>query len=137
MKTIDREVFEQVGNVLYAVATDQHVQPIEIGELKMLISDHWHSATTTSQGAPVSEETHCILTTMDTLQGASVSASEAFRIFENFLRVRSDVFTNELKQKVIKVAGAITRIFSEDNEAPNQYLEKTQELFHLETSIPS
>jgi len=135
MKTIDREVFEQVGNALYAVVTEQRVKPIEIGELKMLISDHWHSKAATSLEPLVSEETHCILTTMDTLQGENISARQAFGIFEKFVRAHADAFTDDLKQKTLHVAGAITRIFSKDNDVPNQYLEKIQELFHFEKLI--
>ena len=41
MKIDNRDIFEQIGNLFYSIAADQHVKPLEVGELKALISKDW------------------------------------------------------------------------------------------------
>ena len=94
MKMDNRDVYEQLGNLFYAIATDQMIKPLEIGQLKMLISEEWLPRNAGSDGSMISEEAHCILVTIDTLQGNNVTSDEAFRDFAKFYAVHQEVFTN-------------------------------------------
>lgn len=118
MKIDNRDIFEQIGNLFYAVAADQHVKPLEVAELKSLISKDWLPRNHGHEPI-VSDETHFILMTMDTLEGNQTDAKDAFRDFSKFYKLHPEVFTRELKQRIVDTALEITRVFKADNPFGN------------------
>lgn len=130
MKVDNRDIYEQIGNLFYSIAADQHVKPLEVGELKSLISKDWRPLNLTE--SVVSEETHCIVMTMDSLQGNQVSALEAFGEFSIFYSLNPEVFSKEVKQRMLDTAVEITRIFKADNPFNNPHLEALKDLLKLE-----
>lgn len=129
MKIDNRDIFEQVGNLFYAIAADQHVKPLEVGELKSLISKDWLPRNLGE--SVVSEETHCILMTMDSLTGSNATAKEAFKEFSQFYRVHPEVFSREVKQRMLDTAVEITKIFKADNPFSNPHLVALRDLLKL------
>lgn len=133
MKIDNRDVYEQIGNLFYAIAADQHVKPLEVGELKLLISKDWLPRNLAANESVVSDETHCILVTMDTLEGNKVSAKYAFNEFSRFYAVHPEVFTREVKQRIFDTVAAITKIFQADNPFENAHLLPLKKLLDLGT----
>lgn len=128
MKVDNRDIYEQIGNLFYSIAADQHVKPLEVGELKSLISKDWLPQNSKSF---VSEETHCIVMTMDSLEGNQVSAKEAFGEFSKFYTLHPEVFSKEVKQRMLDTAVDITKIFKADNPLDNPQLAALKDLLQL------
>jgi hypothetical protein len=122
MKIENRDIFEQIGTLFYAIAAEQHVKPLEEAELKFLISENWLPRNLEQTKSVVSDETHFILTTMDNLEGAQTPAREAFSQFAKFYEFHPEVFSAELTQRIVDTAEQITRIFKTDNPADNAQL---------------
>lgn len=131
MKIDNRDIYEQIGNLFYAIAADQHVKPLEVAELKLLISKDWLPRNIEGNEPMVSDETHCILVTMDALAGSKTSGSEAFKDFSRFYANHSEVFNNEVKQRIFDTALEITKIFKADNPFENVHLVALENIFGL------
>jgi hypothetical protein len=128
MKIETRDIFEQIGTLFYAVAVEQHIKPLEVAELKLLISRDWLPRNHEATRSIVPDETHFIMTTMDSLQGASTSAQQAFGQFAKFYAVHPEVFSSEITQQIIDTATEITRIFKADNPLENVSLMALKDL---------
>jgi hypothetical protein len=128
MKIDNRDIFEQIGNLFYAIAAVQHVKPLEIAELKLLISSEWLPRNFETDQSIIPDETHFILFTMDTLAANSVSAQEAFNEFAKFYTVHPEVFSNELKERVLKTAIDIVKIFEANSPLDNVILKALKQL---------
>ncbi|HEY0742056.1 MAG TPA: hypothetical protein VGD40_11370 [Chryseosolibacter sp.] len=135
MNIDNRDIFEQIGNAFYAVAADQHVKPLEVGELKLLISNDWLPRTTAGNEALVSDEAHSIIMAIDSLQTAQTKSNDAFKEFASFYHKHPDVFSNDLKERIVKTARDIVKIFKADNRKPNRHLEALKNLFQLQKQI--
>lgn len=110
METFKREIFEQLGNLFYAIAAEQHVPLITSGELKMAIKKDWLSATNRDGAQKVSEAAHLIGVTIDSLQNEQVPFSDAFASFERFYRKHQEQFSHALKKQVLETADTVMRI---------------------------
>jgi hypothetical protein len=120
MKTIVtdiREIYEHIGNLIYALAMDRSVEPIDFPRLKLLVSSYWIPRTSSSMGSLVSREGHVILLTMDMLLAEKTRPLDAYRNFEHFFMVYPEVFTNELKKIIMDTAVEIDQLF--DNKRPS------------------
>lgn len=122
MKIDSRDFFEQLGNLFYAIAAEQHVKPLEAGELKLLISRDWLPRSLGQNRSVVSDETHFILMTMDTLQAAETSARAAYNQFAKFYSLHPEIFTTELTERILQTAIEITAVFKADNPSDNTHL---------------
>ncbi|MCD9015147.1 hypothetical protein [Parachryseolinea silvisoli] len=122
MKIENRDIFEQIGTIFYAIAAEQHVKPLEVAELKMLISRDWLPRNHEKTKSVVSDETHFILTTLDALQGAETTARYAFDQFVHFYKLHSELFSVDLAQRIVATATDITRIFQADSPLENKSL---------------
>ena len=122
MKSISREISEQIGNLIYAIVADQHIKPLEMAELKLLISKDRLSRKRDDSENPVSDETHFILTTIDSLETSKVSSKDAFDEFHKFYLIHPEVFTAEVKRRILDKCNEIGRIFNADNPSDNEHL---------------
>lgn len=130
MKIDNEDIFEQIGNMFYAIAADQNIKPIEVAELKSLISKDWLPQNLDEYF--VSDATHCILVTMDSLEGNNATAKEAYNEFLKFYRVHPEVFSNEVKQRMLDTAVEITKVFKADNPLNNPHLDALRNLLNLD-----
>ncbi len=130
MKIDNRDIFEQVGNLFYSIAADQHVKPLEVGELKSLISKDWLPRNLSE--SLVSDETHFILMTMDSLSGTHTSSKEAFNEFAKFYALHSEAFSKEVKQRMLDTAVEIAKVFKADNPFNNPHLMALRDMLNLE-----
>lgn len=133
MENFKREIFEQIGNLLYAIADDQHVTLLESGELKMLLKDDWlmdpdHTSKENSSEAP-----HLIMLTVDTLQAQGASAKSAFQSFTDFYTKHREQFTEALKERIMDRVTAITRLFPSKDRQKNNHVIQLQLLFQNST----
>jgi hypothetical protein len=126
----NRDIFEQVGNLFYAIAVDQHIQPLEVGELKSLISKDWLPRNLTK--SLVSDETHFILVTMDSLQGNKVTANEAFSDFSKFYMLHPEVFSKEVRKRLLDTSVKIAKVFKADNPFNNPHLMELRDILNFE-----
>jgi hypothetical protein len=108
MKIENRDIYEQIGNLFYAVATDQHVAPMELAKLKSLISKDWLPR---NPEAMISDETHWILLVLDALEGANVPSDIAYKNFKTFYQVHAEVFRKEVRQRIYDTCEEITKVF--------------------------
>lgn len=127
MKNFKREIFEQLGNLFYALASDQEVPPMASGELKMLLKKDWLTEPQRVSEDKVSEAAHLIGLTIDTLETDKTPAREAFRSFSVFYSEHREQFSAALKQKVMETAEGIMKIFPSGKA--NAHLEELKILF--------
>lgn len=111
MENFKREIFEQLGNLFYALAADQQISPMESGELKMLLRKDWLTEPSHASDDKVSEAAHLIGLTIDSLQNQKVAAGDAYRMFSAFYKKHQEQFSYALKQKVMETAESIVKIF--------------------------
>ena len=133
MNTESRDIYEQIGNLFYAIAAEQHVKPLEVAELKLLISQNWSPRNRQADEPIISDASHWILVTIDTLQAANVPARNAYNDFARFYSIHPEVFTDELKLLIVNTCTEITKIFAEDNKAGNVHLSELKTLFKQKT----
>jgi hypothetical protein len=130
MKIDNKDIFEQIGNLFYAIAADQNVKPIEVAELKSLISKDWLPRNLNER--VVSDATHCILVTMDSLKGNKATAKEAYDEFLKFYRAHSEVFSSEVKERMLDTALEIIKVFRADNPLNNPHVDALRNLLNLD-----
>ena len=111
MENFKREIFEQLGKLFYALASDQRVSAMASGELKMLLRKDWLTEPEHLSKDKVSEAAHLIGLTVDTMETEQVTSREAFSDFSAFYRIHQEQFSSALKQKIMETAEAIVEIF--------------------------
>jgi hypothetical protein len=121
MKTDNREFFEQLGNLFYSLGVDRSVEPIEVSELKMLISKDWMSQPQDSD-LPIPEGVHCMFLEIDTLLAADAPSDEAYRDFAQYYTLHSEIFTTELVERIRETALAINAFFPQHNAYKKNHL---------------
>jgi len=131
MKIKNQEAFERIGNLLYAIAMDQHVKPIEIGELKLLISEDWLPRPA-SGFRILSKESHQILLAIDSLLAEKVSAAESYRRFATFYLLNEQIFNHELRKKIYDTAAHITKLFEINDSVKNVHFESLKKLLRID-----
>jgi hypothetical protein len=129
METFEKEVFEKLGNLFYAIAKDQHVKPLEFGELKMIIRKHGVSDAGGPAAEVVPEAAHHIVLAMDALKAEEASAEEAFQEFTKFYTTHKKQFSDSLKKKILLTAEAITEVFPSQSHLKNNHIIKLKLLF--------
>ena len=127
MNIEQRDVFEQIGNLFYAIAADQHVTPLEVAELKSLISKDWQPRD--REAFRVSDEAHYLLVTIDALERSKATASETFKAFTEFYASHQEVFSKEITQRILETAEEITKIFKA-GKPDNPHLQTLKELLN-------
>lgn len=130
METFEREIFEELGNLFYSIAKDQHVTPLQFGELKMLLQKDWLNDSRDIASGSVNEASHLILFAMDTLQGQSASPDAAFESFARFYGDHHEQFSEALKDEIIRTAMAVTQVFPSREGKKNSHIAKLEFLFH-------
>lgn len=130
MEKFEREIFEQLGNLFYSIAKDQHVTPLQFGELKMILRKDWLTDPKHIGSDSVPEAVHLIIFAMDTLQGQSASPESAFESFTNFYAEHREQFSEALKDEIIRTAMEVTRVFPSGSGRINNHIQKLKLLFH-------
>jgi hypothetical protein len=130
MENFKREIFEQLGNLFYALAADQEVSLMESGELKMLLRKDWLTEPELRPEDKVSEASHLIGLTIDALQNEKVPAEKAYKDFEKFYVKHREQFSFALKQKILETADTIIKIFT-TSEDKNPHMEGLTRLFEV------
>ena len=121
MKTDNRDFFEQLGNLFYALAVDRSIEPIEFSELKMIISKYWMSQPQDSE-LPIPQDVHFMFVEMDTLQATDVPSSEAYNSFVRFYNLHPEAFTAELVERIKETATLIDGIFPKHHPYKKNHL---------------
>lgn len=134
METFKREIFEQLGNLFYAIAAEQHAPLITSGELKMAIKKDWLSATIGDGAQKVSEAAHLIGVTIDSLQNEQVPSPDAFAAFESFYRKHEEQFSHALKKQVLETADTVMRILPSTAKR-NECYESVKKLLHVSSDL--
>ena len=136
MKTSNREFFEQLGNLFYALAVDRSVEPIEFSELKMLISKDWMAQPQDSD-FPVPEGIHFMFFNIDTLLTTNVPSEEAYNDFVRFYKTNPEMFTEELVEKIHQTAIEIDALFSVHHPYKKNHLSSLLLLLGVEKKTPN
>jgi hypothetical protein len=129
MENFKREIFEQLGKLFYAIAKDQQVDSMEIGELKMIMRKDWLNDPHATAADPVTEASHLIIFTIDSLQAEAASAEQEFSAFTRFYEKHREQFSAALKEKILATAVAITEIFPSGSRLKNNHIIKLNLLF--------
>lgn len=134
METFRREIFEHLGCVFYAIAAEQRTPLIMAGELKMAINRDWLSAANGDGAQKVSEASHLIGVTIDSLQSEQMPASEAFAAFETFYRKHEEQLSHALKKQILETADTIMRILPSALKR-NECYERLKNLLSVPTNV--
>jgi hypothetical protein len=129
MNNYKENIFKSIGNLLYAISKDRKPSLIARGEIRMLLSEIWFADTMYGRSDKATRAPKVISLTFDTLANQNVSADEAFENFENFYLSFPEIFSLQLKQKIMETAEAILDVIH-IGRGPNKYMEKLRLLFH-------
>ena len=135
MEVDKRIALEQIGNLFYAIAVEQHVRPLEVPELKLMISREWIPKNSLNQEFMVSDATHCIVMTIDANIGAGMSPDEAYDQFADFYHAHSTMFTKEVRDVILETATTITNKFGKQKN--NLKLTALKNLLEVAESEPA
>lgn len=127
MKIDIRDIYEQLGNIFYAIATGQRIAPLEVAELKLLVTREWLPREQEREELTLSDEAHCILITIDTLQAGNVSPREAYNAFARFYTLHPEIFTAAMKEHILDTAREIKKIFPTE-DSKDDYFNKLENL---------
>ena len=130
MESFKREIFTQLGNLFYALASDERVSVMASGELKMLLKRDWLTELGERSEDHVSEAAHLIGLSIDALQTERVPATVAFNSFTAFYSKHSEQFSHALKQKILETSDGIVKVFSTSGQK-NDHLEELKELLQF------
>ena len=130
MEGFKREIFEQLGNLFYALAADQRISPMASGELKMLLRNDWLTDQGEHSGDRVSEAAHLIGLSIDALQTERVRPEAAFNNFASFYTAHREQFSHALKRKILETSESIVSVFSESGQK-NIHLEQVRTLLRF------
>ncbi len=129
MDSFKREIFVQLGGLFYAIAKDQHVAPLEFGQLKMLLRNDWLEDLEHIEPRGVTEASHLIVLSMDTFQTSGAVGEETFKAFTDFYTKYQEYFPESLKEKIMRTAIAIAEIFPAGSRLKNNHIIKLRLLF--------
>jgi hypothetical protein len=135
MENFKYEIFEKLGHLFYAIAKDQNVEPLQFGELKLLMRKDWLAGPLYSDPERITESVQIITVTLDKLQTEGSSAEVAFRSFTDFYETHQEQFSIALKEKILSTAQAIVEIFPLTNRVKNNHLIKLKLLFQKSSMV--
>ena len=109
METFKRDIFEQLGNLYYALAAERHFPSITSGELKMALRKDWLSP---EKGEPraIPEAAHLMSVAIDTLETERTPYEMAYATFEDFYRKHEEQFSYALKKQILETAETVMRV---------------------------
>ncbi len=113
METFHRILFEHLGNLFYALAAENGVTELELGEVKLMLRQDWLTDAKSPKDQ-VSEPAHLMAITIDNLHATNTSESDAFRKFERYYNEHPEIFSEALKHKVREIATLVAGRFSLD-----------------------
>lgn len=128
MENFKREIFEQLGNLFYAIAEEQGVSPLASGELKMLMRKDWLMESAKDPANKVTEPAHLIGLALDSLQNEKVPGATAYNAFEIFYWKHQEQFSYAFKMNILETAESIPKIFPVAGRQ-NEFLRKLESLF--------
>ncbi len=115
MEAFKRELFVQLGNFFFAVATERGITELQWGELKLMLTQDWLSETRLSRDQ-VPEAAHVIGITIDNLRAGNVSAEEACTSFETYYADHHELFSDALKQRILQATDFLEEAFPEGSD---------------------
>lgn len=128
---IGKEFYENLGKLLYAVATADHsVHVKEIDRLKEVVREHWLPLedSTDEFGADAAFQ---IETVFDRLLEHEKNSDECYEAFEAFYHDNKAIFNAEVKNLTMTTARSIAASFHGSNKAELIILGRLQLLFAI------
>lgn len=116
MKNLET-LYQKLGYLFYSIAdADKHVDPKEIKELNQAVQKSWlaYEDSTDKYGTDAAQY---INIAFEYLTETMPTADEAFEQFEAFYVDNRELFTKELKDKIIDTASNIGHAFAGINKA--------------------
>ena len=109
-------LFQEIGKVLYAIAiADKKIHPKEYDTVKRIVNEHWGAVyrTTDLYGTDAS---HQIEIVFDWLYEHHFTWDELLEDFSIFKENNDELFTDNLKAKIIKAAHEVAASFAGKNK---------------------
>jgi len=132
MENFKRKIFDHLGGLFYAIAKEQDISLLGLGELKMLVRKDWRLEREGLSQDKVSEAAHLIGLAIDTMQRERVPVAAAYSIFERFYLRHQEQFSYALKENIMDTAETILKIFPL-SDRKNEYYEALRKLFKQST----
>lgn len=127
MEIFKKEIFEHLGRVFYAIASEQDISVLASGELKMLFRKEWLSTSPERLMDKVPEPAHLIGLKIDSLLAEQASPSEAFAEFEEYYIRNEEQVSIAFKQQILETADMILKTFPTPGKR-NVYAERLKKL---------
>lgn len=123
-------LYQHLGYLYYSIAAaDKQITPQEIEQLQDAVKKEWldFESSTDEFGT---DAAHYISIAFEYLTENMPEADEAYQLFEAFYKGNRDVFSHQLKDKVMHTARAIAHAFSGINKAELNKLGELTLLFN-------
>ncbi|WP_142785914.1 hypothetical protein [Changchengzhania lutea] len=117
-KKLTLKFYQNLGKLFYAIAAaDKQVREVEFDKLKALIRQQWPEINDTNNRFNT-DAAHQIEFVFNHLnQENAINAKKCFDDFVNFKNEQQHLFTNQVKQLILKTASAIAASFSGINKS--------------------
>lgn len=117
-KTLTLKFYQNLGKLFYAIAaSDNEVRKVEFDKLKELVKKQWLGLDSIEDGFG-SDAAYQIEIVFDLLNiQERLNAKSCFEDFVSYKNEQKHLFTDNVKQLILKTAGAIANAFSGINKS--------------------
>lgn len=126
-------IYQQIGNLFYALAAGQHIKPSEVPQFKLLVAKEWLMGDLCHEKFRMSDATHSIIVAIDTMQTNNVSHIKAYKEFSRFFSLHPEAFSHQLRENIYHTANKIIKLFTETNHNDPDNLWFLKDLLQLQT----
>ena len=130
MKILHQGTYEQLGNLFYSIAAaDKYVAPEEIQKLKEAVQKEWVPLQNTTDEFG-SDEAHYIFIEFEFQLEKKASAKETWESFRDYYKEHETLFTDDLRELIMKTSIAIADAFSGMNKSELTAIAQLRKLFN-------
>ena len=129
MKIYFEDVYENIGNLFYALASEHgKLNKVTFDKLKRLVDQQWYPA-----GKEMTLESHllqCLHSALEKAFNASKDPEQAFLHFKNYFTIHSEPFGQALRSRIFATSNTIASEFS-GNGKKSDFLKGLEKLLDV------
>jgi len=134
MKVYFEHIYERVGYLFYAVASEKgKLNKVTLRKLLQIIDHQWKSSSNGTGAYTL--QSHLVDYLLSGIRNAvdnSLSSGQAFDYFQSYYEIHSIPFGIELQAKIMSTANVIAHEFSENGTASDM-VRRLETLFHFKS----
>ena len=128
LKSLSTQDYQHIGYLLFAVAaSDKNIDEKEVNVLKLLVKNNWLNLDDANDSFG-SDAAYQIEIVFDWLVEADWESDTCFTKFEDYYKEHSNLFSEDIKSLIIKIASTIAESYAGKNKSELIILAKIKTL---------